>query len=202
MKTDWIHQQFFDRHAPTWDEEESAEKIAALQKVFKSLGKQLSGNILDVGCGTGILVQLVRQFGGNFHLYELDLSLSMIRQNRNRWQTDRDLFQINADVHQLPLPSAQFDTLLCFAALPHFANQSFALQELARVLKPEGFLVVLHLMSSAILNRYHRRVNRAIAKDRLPTANELAERLEQLGFAVLRKTEREDLYLIVAKKHR
>jgi len=199
MATDRIHQQFFDRHAPTWDEEENAEKIAALQKVFESLGQQLCGNILDLGCGTGILVPLVRQFGSDFHLYELDLSLSMIRQNSNRWQTDRHLFRINADAHRLPFPPAKFDSLLCFAALPHFANQSVALQEFTRVLKPDGFLVVLHLMSSTILNRYHRLTDPAVARDRLPTVSELAAQLNRLGFAVLRKTEKEDLYLVVAK---
>jgi SAM-dependent methyltransferase len=49
---------------------------------------------------------------------------------------------VEADVTDLPLESDSFDAAVCFEVLEHLADPSAALDEIRRVLKPDGFMMV------------------------------------------------------------
>lgn len=82
------------------------------------------GRLLDVGCGFN---NLVRSYGKGVGV---------------------DIFKwpgidvLIGDAAALPFPDATFDTVTILAALNHIPNREAALQEVRRVLRPDGRLVL------------------------------------------------------------
>ena len=137
--------QYFASHAGSWDEVRSlyvdeAKVEAALLGVF---GEQPPRNLLDIGTGTGRILQLFAPRIG-FGL-GLDLSremLSVARANLDRTSL-RNCQVRHGDMYHVPLPDGSFDAATMHNVL-HFADDpSAALAEAARVLRPGGRLVVI-----------------------------------------------------------
>lgn len=195
-------QKFFNQHAANWDTESNEEKTQALQKIFRKLHLHLKGWVLDVGCGTGILVPVLLKFlDSQGKIVEFDLSLEMLKQNRNNFSSHRlKILQLNGDAHFLPFASQKFNFLACFAVLPHLSWPHLAYREWYRVLQPAGTLLILHLMSSERLNQFHSQAGQAIQTDHLPPVEVVSSHLQSKGFQIDRSLEKENLYLILARK--
>jgi ubiquinone/menaquinone biosynthesis C-methylase UbiE len=137
--------QYFASHAGSWDEVRSlyvdeTKVEAALLGVF---GEQPPRNLLDIGTGTGRILQLFAPRIG-FGL-GLDLSremLSVARANLDR-TSQRNCQVRHGDMYHVSLPDGSFDAATMHNVL-HFADDpSAALAEAARVLRPGGRLVVI-----------------------------------------------------------
>lgn len=195
-------QKFFNQQAANWDAESNEEKTQALQKIFKQLHLHLKGWVLDVGCGTGILAPILSKFlEGRGKVVEFDFSLEMLRQNRNNFSSQgMQLLQLNGDAHFLPFASQKFNFLACLAVLPHLSWPHLAYREWHRVLQPDGNLLILHLMSSERLNQFHSQAGQAIQSDHLPPVEVVSSHLQSEGFQINKSLEKENLYLILARK--
>jgi ubiquinone/menaquinone biosynthesis C-methylase UbiE len=197
-----MHREFFDCFASKWDDSESSDKINRLKQIFYDLNINRSGNILDIGCGTGVLVPfLLKKSSNECHLFEVDLSKKMLRENKKKCSDISSLINyIHADTHNLPFKQRRFNFVVCFEVLPHLSDQLIALKEWKRVLAVGGYLLILHLMGSKILNAYHASVNTIIAHDHLLPLNQEKEIIKQLGLNIIEAIERDDLYLILSQK--
>lgn len=202
MENNFRHRRFFDEHAENWDEDETPEKIVRLTNIFTELNLKFEGRVLDIGSGTGILVPIIKSIPQVENiLVELDLSLEMLRKNNKRWEIYRsEINQLNADAQLLPFKDASFDHIICFAALPHVPDRKQVMKDCFRSLRKSGKFFILHLMGSQQLNRFHHEVGGAVKNDSLETVQELAHHLKKIGFNILKKDEKEDLYLILAQK--
>jgi ubiquinone/menaquinone biosynthesis C-methylase UbiE len=187
----------FNELAPRWDQlpgpSDAPPKVA---EFVARAGQTSAKRILDVGCGTGILVPyLLRACPQATCVVELDFADEMLRENARK-VADRRVSRLCADVQALPFPDGCFDLVLCFAVLPHLVDLEAALKELSRVLRPSGAFAVGHLMGSAELNAFHRSMGEPIAHDVLPPVESLAQRLRQLGATVASAEERPDWYFV------
>jgi ubiquinone/menaquinone biosynthesis C-methylase UbiE len=202
MPLESSHRMFFDHHANNWDHEECSEKINTLQIIIQDLNFLSGGNVLDIGAGTGILVPIIKcETSPENYLVELDISLEMLKINRRKWiNTQRNLVQLNSDALTIPFKKESFTRIICFAVLPHLSNKKSALKECYRILANKGKLLILHLMSSELLNRFHKDVGGAVENDHLQSAEQLSRQLRDIGFQVLKAEEKEDLHLILATK--
>jgi ubiquinone/menaquinone biosynthesis C-methylase UbiE len=102
-----------------------------------------NSSILDVGCGTGLLAaKLLASSPTNF-VVGVDLSPGMIEQARQRCQPfgSRARFVVG-DSEQMPFPTASFDILTCSHSFHHYPNQELVVREFARVLRPNGMLLL------------------------------------------------------------
>lgn len=202
MNIDKKHQRYFNNQAKLWDADDTTQKAESIQRIFQEMNHRIEGIALDVGCGTGILVPvLLKHLGMMGKIIEYDFSLEMLKQNRSRNQSfKKQVIHLNGDAHHLPFASQQFIFLACFAILPHLSEPSRAFKEWFRVLRCGGNLLILHLMSSQLLNQFHAQAGQEIQHDYLLPAKEVARQLKSEGFQLLQTQECDDLYLILAQK--
>lgn len=93
-----------------------------------------------------------------------------------------------------------FDKVICLSTFPHLDNKSQALREIARVLGEGGSLLIAHHDGREKVNSLHREVGGVIACDQIPDWPEMVELVSSAGFQVVARTDREDLYVLVAAK--
>ncbi len=89
--------------------------------------------VLDVGCGTGHLMQRLRERG--FEVVGVDGSADMLEKARI---TNPDAELRQADVEKLPFENASFDFAICIEVLRYLPANDSCWREMARVLKPGG----------------------------------------------------------------
>jgi ubiquinone/menaquinone biosynthesis C-methylase UbiE len=103
--------------------------------------------ILDAGCGTGNFSLTLAARGAD--MVGVDQSAAMLSRARGKSQEGPGTVEwVRGDLAQLPFPAQSFDGVVSITALDFIACREAVIRELARVLKPGGFLVV------AVLNRY------------------------------------------------
>jgi demethylmenaquinone methyltransferase/2-methoxy-6-polyprenyl-1,4-benzoquinol methylase len=97
------------------------------------------GHVLDVATGTGLVAaELLRR---GFAVTGVDLSPEMLAVARRRFGDEVEL--INASAEALPLASESFDHLTVTHVLRYVADPGATLAELARVVRPGGFVALL-----------------------------------------------------------
>jgi len=100
-------------------------------------------HILDVGSGAGqILGHLLKRVAPDASLTGFDLSQRMLCRARTRLRSSRPKL-IAGDLTRLPFANESFDCITCGYVLEHLADPLPGLQELGRVLKPGGSVLVL-----------------------------------------------------------
>jgi ubiquinone/menaquinone biosynthesis C-methylase UbiE len=114
--------------------------------VADDLQLQSGDQVLDVGCGTGRLaVVFSERVGVTGSVKGIDAATEMIKRStsRARKRGVPASFQV-AFAQQLPFADGTFDAVSCTLVLHHVAedDQPTAVQEMYRVLKPSGRLVI------------------------------------------------------------
>ncbi len=152
-----VKKDFFNQMAATWDERyytpEMAERLPQLVSLFHLLRGY---KILDVGAGTGGIVPcLLEAIGPEGSIWAIDFAEEMVKIGRKKFQKERRVIFEVASVEDLPYKDRFFDQIVCFGAFPHFEDKGKALEEMGRVLKPRGNLIIAHALSSAALRSHH-----------------------------------------------
>jgi SAM-dependent methyltransferase len=93
--------------------------------------------VLDVAGGDGYWAAQARRLGA--HAVALDLDAAKLRRGG---QLSAPPGLVRGDALHLPFPDASFDRVLSICAIEHFDDGGRALDEMARVLKPGGSLVM------------------------------------------------------------
>lgn len=148
--------RMFDRIAPRYD---LLNRLMSLgldrhwrRRAIDALGARGQGHYLDIGCGTGdVSLDLLRRNPAATVL-GVDLSQSMLRlageKARRAGLESRVTFQA-ADAVALPFAGEAFDGILCAFCFRNIAHHALALNEMRRVLRPGGRLVILELTAPA-----------------------------------------------------
>ncbi len=94
----------------------------------------LGKDVLEVGCGTGLVLQRIARFAGSAR--GIDLSPNMLERAKQR----------NLDVQlgsatELPFADGSFDVACSFKVLAHVREIQTALSEMARVVRPGGHVI-------------------------------------------------------------
>ena len=192
--------QFFDRLADTWEDQsfppETRKRIAALVTKFDI---QEGDWVLDVATGTGILhPYLLRAVGKSGRILAFDYSIKMLRQAKMK-PLGANLYCFQGSAMDIPLPADLCDTVVCFAAFPHFSDQLKALQEMARVAKKDAAIYIVHLMSRDELLEHHGS-HSPVAGDTVPEAAHMKRMCRAAGLTDLHITDKPGLYLARAFK--
>ena len=193
-------QEYFDQLAPTWDKELTGERLKCLSNIVKELGIEPGNYVLDLGSGTGVLLPfLVAELSDEGKIVALDFSAEMLCQAKAKsFQPIVGFAQ--ADVLAIPLADSSVDLAMCNSAFPHFNDKSRALEEITRVLRNNGRLVICHTMSRKMINQLHQSIGGAVANDLLPDEFQLKRLIKQAGLKVTHFEDGPERYLVIAEK--
>ena len=136
---------FHDHLAAGWEAKYQRRSFRSRVARFEGLlaDRELAGmRWLDAGCGTGVFARMLVQRGCS--VLGVDASLAMVdRAERHPDSTaDRLSFQHVETVERLTFEDRSFDGALCSSVLEYLDNPTACCQELARVLRPGGLLLV------------------------------------------------------------
>lgn len=135
----------YDELAPGWDRREAAAERVLIGKSLRALlTSHLRGDVLEIGTGTGITLTRLDGNAAVTSFTGLDLSSGMLDQARRHaagLPFPVTLQQGNAG--SLPFPDATFDTVTASLVLCTVPDVAHALQEMARVCRPDGRIVLL-----------------------------------------------------------
>lgn len=118
---------------------EQAQRMLDLLSLPAGERVQPGERLLDVGCGTGALLHVAAARG--LDVVGVDISPVALEQARTRYDlTGRLLLGSGEDI---PCTDASFDYVVNLGSLEHFLDPARAVQEMARVLKPQGKAALL-----------------------------------------------------------
>lgn len=177
----------FDHRAATYDD--NLWQRLFFEPVHRGLLAALPGDpvphrVLDVGCGTGRLLERLARTWPEAEMIGVDPAPGMVELARTKHRGDgRFRFEISA-AEELPFPDATFDLALSTVSFHHWSDPSRGLQEVARVIRPGVRLILADAYPGGVL-RLLAPVLERLRGERYRTAEELGELLAQAGFVVI-----------------
>jgi SAM-dependent methyltransferase len=106
------------------------------------------GLLLDVGCGPGNIVLKVARRCPRLSIVALDYSANMVRAGRRaagELGLENQVFFNQGSADQIPFANSTFDIVISNSVLHHLKNPSQAFEEMLRVAKPDGPVLVRDL---------------------------------------------------------
>jgi ubiquinone/menaquinone biosynthesis C-methylase UbiE len=185
--TDWLRGQW-DAYAPRYD-----KAIRLCERMLFGGGRewvcsQAAGEVLEVAVGTGRNLSFYPQ---EVRLTGIDLSPAMLSQARQHAkELGRDTTLQEANAEQLPFTEDTFDTVVCTLGLCGIPDEAKAVEEMHRVLRPGGTLLLLDHIGS-----HHRIIHfgqRLIEKSTLRMCGDYMTRrpllhVEKAGFEIVQQ---------------
>ena len=107
--------------------------------VFDSIAPYLSGNVLEVGCGTGTFTALMLAAGHN--VTAVDINPSYVDRAKSRFSGHTGATIVQGDATRMIWTTA-FDTVVLLDVLEHIEDDVEFLKRLGRCLRPGGRLLV------------------------------------------------------------
>ncbi|MGD0372551.1 MAG: class I SAM-dependent methyltransferase [Candidatus Dormibacteria bacterium] len=183
----WVHGEidFFDRWSSSYDRHVSQRFL--FEPVHRQVCEALvaggaPGTIVDVGCGTGRLLEAIHHRFPEADLIGIDPSQGMVRVARSRFAGVPRIRIEQAGALDLPLDPASVDVVTTTLSFHHWNEQSASLREVGRVLRPGGRLLLADVLAIGLVGRLLRPLRRrhgAVFRD----AAELSAMLRAAGFA-------------------
>ena len=184
-----LSQKHFDRQAKIYDQKNniyySGPAKISCADVLQRLETLSYTSLLDVGCGTGYLLDfLARRKKANY--CGLDLSQGMLSVARSKNIPGVCFVQGSAEC--LPFPTESFDVLTCIQSFHHYPHPNRAMQEAFRVLKPGG----IYLLSDTGVGGFAGWIDNHLIFPLMNSGDchtenrrEICRRMRQNGFTVL-----------------
>ena len=200
-----LSKKHFDSQASEYDARETAyyskyPKISC-RDVSERLRSVSYEKLLDVGCGTGYLFELlIAQQEAEYH--GLDLSPEMLKMAESKFGGRVAL--VEGAAARLPYADHSFDVVTCIQSFHHYPDPDKAMQEAFRVLKPGGLYILSdtgvggiggwidnHILFPLMKSGDHHTENR----------HGIALRMEKNGFAVVEKQQIKGfIYTVIGRK--
>jgi demethylmenaquinone methyltransferase/2-methoxy-6-polyprenyl-1,4-benzoquinol methylase len=138
---------------------------------------------LDVGTGTGILIPYLQQeVGSKGHITAIDYAEKMIKVCKLKYQHFSSIDFLVNKVEEMEFSSNYFNAVVCFGVFPHLENKVEALNQINRVLKKGGRLIIAHALSSEEIVTHHKSSSSVVVQDTFPKKTEMGKLLRQTGF--------------------
>ena len=174
--------------ATTYDRRWSAYLDASLSMTLKVIADLPATRVLDIACGTGLLLKSFAERADRPALVGIDRVPAMLDAAKENIGQQATLLEGEAE--NLPFDDAGFDLITSTNALHYFEDATAALQEMRRVISPGGNLVITDWCRDYF---WMRLLNRILpwtqhAHVHTYTSAELEQKLSQSDFKIVCKT--------------
>ncbi len=114
-----------------------------LQRLVAALNLMRNGkkdNVLEIGCGSGILLLELNQRFRNVHAIDIHPNTVLIREMLKKEYKSSTLAR--ADIQHLPYKPDVFDCVVCLSVLEHVEDLNRSVEEAMRVTRPDGNIIL------------------------------------------------------------
>jgi ubiquinone/menaquinone biosynthesis C-methylase UbiE len=196
-----LTRNFFDEKAKDWDKnhgnnlsKSNLENLVGLLNIFEG------SRVVDLGCGTGILVPyLLDKVNATGTIYAVDPSKKMLYELSKKFQRD-NIKTVAINAEELSKIDDVVDAIVCFSAFPHIENKEKAIEEIAKILKKDGRFLIAHFSSRDEINSFHSKLQSPICHHILPDKNEMEKLMNDFGFRITRFIDEHSRYELLALK--
>ncbi len=133
-------QREYARLAKTYDRRWASYLEGSITQTLNLLHSSSPNQILDLGCGTGLLLESLLARFPEAKLVGIDYSLAMLDVAKQRLPETIELHLGSAE--DLPFADHSFDLVISTSAFHYFPNPVLGILEATRVLKTNGNLVI------------------------------------------------------------
>ena len=138
-----LSKKHFDAQAAEYDARDTVYYSREGKISCRDIAARLKGvpyeSLLDVGCGTGFLIDLLAE-RSDARYVGLDLSTEMIRMAQQK--QIRGAAFVGGSADRLPFPDGHFDIVTCSQSFHHYPYPEKAMAEAFRVLKKGGLYIL------------------------------------------------------------
>jgi ubiquinone/menaquinone biosynthesis C-methylase UbiE len=120
----------------------------AIPVILRSLENIKFANVLDLGCGTGTLLQDIKELYPDIELNGVDISENMVK-IANEKLGEGDICKVG-DVENLNFMDNTFDLVTCSYSFHHYPNPEAVVKEIYRVIKPGGRFILVDQWHSGL----------------------------------------------------
>ncbi len=150
--------------------------------------------VLDVGSGTGVLVPLIEAYGPE-RIYACDLSVAMLEHLRGQYHFVQT---VASDVRDMTLSAGSVDVVFVNACYPNIVDKKGSIANMARMMKPQGRLVISHPMGKSFIDALKKRS--PFPLDDFPDRWEAETLLRPFGLDIEDFVDEPDLYILLAAR--
>ncbi len=112
-------------------------------RILNYAGLEKSYRVIDVGCGPGHILRELR--GHVCEIVGLDISYLMLEMAK---QQAPEAEVVHGLAEEIPFPDNSFDLVLSRAAIHHVRDARAAFREMARICKPDCYVVIAETLTS------------------------------------------------------
>jgi len=130
---------FYEKDEVIHEVVEASRSVLSYKLIKKLVSESASyqkSRMLDVGCGDG---SFIRQFQDKCQIFGLDRSKKAIEKVN---ELGLNGIKLNISSEKFPFENEYFEIVYMGDVIEHLLNPDFAIMEIKRVLKPEGFLIL------------------------------------------------------------
>lgn len=161
-----------------------------LRGIVKTLQEisQLPSNkkILEIGCGNGIGTRLIHEYFKPSELIATEYDESLVEITKEKVK-DINVLVEQADATKFRFVDNEFDAVVGLSVIHHIPDWEKALDELHRIIKPNGLLIIKEL-SIDTFSTFFGKISRKFVEhpyDDMFTEKEFIGYLKYIGFKVL-----------------
>jgi ubiquinone/menaquinone biosynthesis C-methylase UbiE len=116
----------------------------------------LGRHVLEIGSGNGAVAAEITRTNDGVSVTATDLDPAMVAAARTRLGPLQNVDVAQVDATELPFPDESFDSVVSCLMLHHVIEWERCLREIARVLKPGGWLLGYDLVRTPLAKMVHR----------------------------------------------
>ncbi len=121
-----------------------------IKKLAEIFSRKRAQRLLDIGCGSGAVGLYISKCCASIEVYGLDVSATAVEQANARGM---NAMVADVDSQDLPFSDNMFDAVLAQEVIEHIVDTDHLLEEIRRVMSPDGFAVITTPNLSSWLNR-------------------------------------------------
>jgi len=110
---------------------------------ISQLIEPVKGKVLDIGSADGTFTKVIAEKSQAQEVIGIDILEKSVQYAKQRFKKNKRMRFVTADAQALPFKDDYFAAVFCLEVAEHLAEPLKVFQEINRVLKPDGYFIVL-----------------------------------------------------------